>query len=136
MLNDLIQQRPDAVTAWMNAELDAQLFLADLNNAGEVAAMAEAQTEQIDKKVLWASMYSGPEGTTKLTLDFAITDQAKVLLKNATGFLYSLPRKPAAAAEIRGDGIMPNFAADVLKARGLTAPVGVIKSQPMSAYKE
>ncbi len=136
MLNDLIQQRPDAVTAWMNAELDAQLFLADLNNAGEVAAMAEAQTEQIDKEVLWASMYHGPEGTTKLTLDFAITDQAKVLLKNATGFLYSLPRKPAAAAEIRGDGIMPNFAADVLKARGLTAPVGVIKSQPMSAYKK
>ena len=37
MLNDLIQQRPDVVEAWMEGELDSQLFLADLKNAGEVA---------------------------------------------------------------------------------------------------
>ena len=136
MLNDLIQQRPDVVKGWLNAELDAQLFLADLNNAGEVAAMAEAQTEQIDKKVLWAAMYAGPEGTTKLSLDFAVTDQAKALIKDATAFLYSLPKKPAAAAEVRADGIMPDFAAEVLKERGLTAPVGVIKSRTLADYKE
>jgi len=129
MLNDLIQQRPDVVKGWLNAELDAQLFLADLNNADAVAAMAEQQTEQIDKKVLWAAMYAGPPGTTKLSLDFAITDNAKQLLKDATAFLYSLPKKPAAAESIRDDGVLPDFAAEVLKERGLTAPVGVIKAQ-------
>ena len=48
MLNDLIEQRPDAVTGWL-IELDAQIFVADSANADAVATMAEAQTEQIEK---------------------------------------------------------------------------------------
>ena len=129
MLNDLIQQRPDVVKGWLNAELDAQLFIADPANADAVASMAEQQTEQIDKEVLHAALYKGPAGSTKLTLDFAITDNAKQLIKDATAFLYSLPKKPAAAASVRDEAIMPEFAAEVLKERGLTAPVGVIKAQ-------
>lgn len=69
MLNDLIQQRPDVVKGWLNAELDAQLFLADLNNADAVSKMAEQQTEQIDRKILWAALYGGAEpqvGQTKI----------------------------------------------------------------------
>ena len=91
--------------------------------------MAEAQTEQIDKEVLHAALYKGPAGTTKLQLDFTISDRAQSLLKDATGFLFSLPKKPAAAATIRDDGVMPDFAAEVLAARGLTTPVGVIAAQ-------
>ena len=45
------------VKAWLEAELDAQLFLADPNNAAEVSKLAEQQTEQMDRKVLWASLY-------------------------------------------------------------------------------
>jgi len=115
MLNDLIQQRPDVVKGWLNAD--------------QVASMAEAQTEQIDKEVLHAALYKGPAGTTKLQLDFTISDRAQSLLKDATGFLFSLPKKPAAAATIRDDGVMPDFAAEVLAARGLTTPVGVIAAQ-------
>jgi len=127
MLNDLIEQRPDVVKGWLNAELDAQLFIADPANADEVARMAEEQTEQIDREVLHAALYSGPAGTTKLHLDFAISERAQVL-KDATAFLYSLPKKPAAAAAIREDGVMPEFAAEVLAERGLTSPVGVIEA--------
>ena len=51
MLNDLIRQRPDIHRAWLEAELDAQLFLADLNNAAEVSEdRPRRQTEQIDRK--------------------------------------------------------------------------------------
>src|SRR5438046_4361198 len=35
MRADLIKQRPDVVKAWLEAELDAQLFLADPKNAAE-----------------------------------------------------------------------------------------------------
>lgn len=129
MLNDLIQQRPDVVKGWLNGELDAQLFIADPKNADAVAAMAESQTEQIDKAVLYAALYEGPSGTNKLTLDFAISDRAKRLLKEATAFLYSLPKKPAAAESIRPEGVMPQFAEEVLKERGLTSPVGVINAK-------
>ena len=128
MLNDLIEQRPDVVKGWLNAELDAQLFLADPANADEVARMAEEQTEQIDKDVLHAALYKGPAGTTKLHLDFTIGERAQALLKDATAFLFSLPKKPAAAESIREDGVMPEFAAEVLAERGLTSPVGVIEA--------
>ena len=62
MLNDLIAQRPDAVMGWLEAELDAQEFVADPANADAIAAMAEAQTEQIDQSVLKASLYDLTNG--------------------------------------------------------------------------
>lgn len=138
MLNDLLEQRPDVVEGWMESELDSQLFLADLNNAGEVAKMAESQTEQIDKKVLWAALYGSDSapGSVKLQLDFVINDRVKSLLKDATAFLYSLPKKPAAAESIRDGGVDDSIARKVLEKRGLTSPLGVIKAQPLSAFKE
>src|SRR3954469_23413192 len=57
MRADLIKQRPDVVKAWMNAELDAQLFLADTKTAAEAGKMAKAQTTGFSEKVLWNSLY-------------------------------------------------------------------------------
>ncbi|MFV0367738.1 MAG: ABC transporter substrate-binding protein [Hyphomicrobiaceae bacterium] len=138
MLNDLIKQRPDVVEAWMEGELDSQLFLADMNNAAEVSKMAEAQTEQIDRKVLWGAMYGSDTapGSVKLELDFIVNDRVNGLLSDATAFLYSLPKRPAAAEKIRDGGVDDSIARKVLEKRGLTSPLGVIKAQPMSAFKE
>jgi len=127
MLNDLISQRPDAVMGWLEAELDAQEFVANPGNADAIAAMAEAQTEQIDQSVLKASLYDSPvAGSTKLQLDFIISDDAKSLLRDATAFLYSLKKKPAATPQIRPEGVMGQFAERVLEKRGLKTPVGRI----------
>ena len=140
MLNDLISQRPDVHRGWLEAELDAQLFLADFANASAVAEMAEAQTEKIDKKVLWSSLYgeiakNQGGGDVKVHLDFVVTPRVQGLLDNATAFLYSLPKKPAAEAKIREGGVVDAVAQDVLKARGLTSPVGIVKARPSSEYK-
>jgi len=134
MLNDLIQQRPDVVEGWLNAELDAQLFMLDMANADEIAAMAEAQTEQIDKKVLYDSLYSAPPksqggGDVKLQFDFIVTPRVAGLMKDATEFLYSLPRKPAAAPTIREEAVDDSVARKILEERGLSSPLGVIKAQ-------
>ena len=127
MLNDLISQRPDAVMGWLEAELDAQEFVANPATADAIAAMAEAQTEKIDQSVLKASLYDSPmSGTTKLQLDFTISDDAKSLLRDATAFLYSLKKKPAAAPQTRPEGVMGQFAERVLEKRGLKTPVGRI----------
>lgn len=141
MLNDLISQRPDVHRGWLEAELDAQLFMADFNNASEVAAMAAAQTEAIDKKVLWSSLYGESAknqggGDVKVQLDFVVTERVQGLLDNATAFLYSLPKKPAAEPKIREGGVMDGVAQEILKARGLTSPIGVVKARPISDYKE
>ncbi len=142
MLNDLIQQRPDIVRAWLEAELDAQLYVMDPKNALEVAKMAEQQTEKMSRKVLWTSMYGAyiPKeyggGDVKNQFDFIVNDRVRGLIDQATAFLYSLPAKPAAAEKVRPEAIADQIAREVLKARNLSSPLGVVKSQPLTAYKE
>jgi NitT/TauT family transport system substrate-binding protein len=141
MLNDLIVQRPDVHRGWLESELDAQLFLADPANAGEVAALAEAQTEQFDRRVLWASLYGdNPKeqggGEVKLQLDFIVTDQVQQLLDDATAFLNGLPQKPAAEPQLREGAVDDSVARTVLAYRGLTSPIGVINAQPLSAFTD
>ena len=136
MLNDLVSQRPDVHRGWLEAELDAQLFMLDPANADDVASMAEAQTEQIDKAVLKHSLFGAwpaeqGGGEVKVQLDFIVTERVQGLLDNATAFLYSLPKKPAAAATIRDGGVVDGVARAILKDRGLSSPLGVIKAQEM-----
>jgi len=141
VLNDLIQQRPDVIRAWLEGELDAQLYLLDPKNAGEVAKMAEQQTEKIARKVLWSSLYGdNPKtvggGEVKNQMDFIVNDRVRKLIDDATAFLYSLDAKPAAAAKVRPEAVMDQTAREVLKARNLTSPLGIVKAQPLTAYKE
>ncbi len=64
MRADLIKARPDVVKAWLNAELDAQLFLADPKNAAEVIRMAKEQTTGFSERALWYSLYGTyPQGS-------------------------------------------------------------------------
>jgi NitT/TauT family transport system substrate-binding protein len=140
MLNDLMKQRPDIHRAWLEAELDAQLFLADPNNAAEVSKMAEQQTEQIDRKVLWASLYGdNPKnaggGEVKVQLDYVINERVQRLLAEATEFLNGLPNKPAAAPRVRDGGVDDKIAREVLEKRNLKSPVSIIKAQPLSDFK-
>lgn len=134
MLNDLIQQRPDVVEGWLNSELDAQLFMLDMDNADEIAEMAAAQTEQIDKKVLYDALYSAPPrqqggGEVKLQLDFIVSPRVEGLIGDATEFLHSLPRRPAATPAVREDAVDDSVARKLLDERGLSSPLGVIKTQ-------
>ena len=140
MLNDLVKQRPDVVRAWMEAELDAQLFLADPANATEVSKMAEAQTEQIERKVLWASLYGeNPKnaggGEVMVQLDYIISERPQKLITEATEFLHSLPNKPAAAPKVRDGAVDDSIAREVLAKRGLKSPISVIKARPLSEFK-
>ena len=58
MLNDLIKKRPDVQRAWLEAELDAQIFLADPKNAAEVSKLAESanradRSQGVVDRALW-----------------------------------------------------------------------------------
>jgi NitT/TauT family transport system substrate-binding protein len=132
MLNDLIEQRPDVHKAWLQAELDAQLFMADPAHAEEVINLVKQQTEGFDKEVLWEALYgSNPNDQTddvRLQFDFTVTDRVQKLLDDATVFLNSRPRKIAAEPKLRAGGVMDEVARQILKERGLASPVGVIKA--------
>jgi len=130
MLNDLIEQRPDIHKAWLQAELDAQLFLADPTHEAEVIDLVKQQigdTLEVDKEVLREALYGGQPGEVKLQFDFIVNDKIQKFLDEATAFLNTLPKKVAAAPKLRAGAVMDEVARQILKERGLTSPVGVIK---------
>ena len=138
MRADLIKQRPDVVKAWLNAELDAQLFLADPKNAQEVARLAMAQTTGFSEKILWTSMYGKyPEAEggapVRVVLPYTITPEVSTLITKATTFLYSI--KSINVDKLRPEAVMPELTQAVLKERGLTAPIGAVKAMPETEYK-
>ncbi len=137
MLGDLVDQRPDAVAGWMEAEMDAQLFMSDPANYDRVAELADDQTEKVDREHLWSAAHGcSPEsqggGAVKNELNMYITPKVQQLLDRATAFLYSLPKKPAAADSIREGGVDDSFARKVVEGRGLTAPFAVINCMERS----
>jgi NitT/TauT family transport system substrate-binding protein len=132
----LIEQRPDIVKAWLEAELDAQLYFADTKNAMSVVAMALAQTTGFTQKALWYSAYGtypkSEGGTaTRIVLPYTFTPEARELIAKAAKFLVEIK---SIKADIRPEAVMPAFAEDILKKRNLQAPVGEVRALPDSAY--
>ena len=133
MRADLIKQRPDVVKAWMNAELDAQLFLSDPKNATEIIKLAKAETTGFSDRALWYSLYgsySPLEGgtTTRINLHYAITPEARALIDKATAFLFSI--KSINVDKLRPEAVMPEFADAVLAERKMKAPIGDVNALP------
>jgi len=135
MRADLIKQRPDVVNAWMNAELDAQLFLADPKNANEIIQLAKAETTGFSDRALWYALYGsypaaegGTITKTRINLHYAITPAARALIDKATTFLFSI--KSINVEKLRPEAVMPEFAAAVLAERKLTAPIGRVAALP------
>ena len=133
----LIQQRPDVVKAWLQAELDAERYFADPKNAMDVTKMAVAQTTGFPEKALWFSAYGtypASEGGThvRIVLAYGFTPQALALLEKGAKFLHQIK---SINADLRPDAVLPQFTADILKERGLKAPVGEVGALPDTAYK-
>jgi NitT/TauT family transport system substrate-binding protein len=137
MRGDLIDQRPDVVKAWLNAELDAQLFMSDPANNMAIVKMAAEQTTGFDEFVLWKAMVGSTpkaQGGTDVRneMAFAITPKAQALITTATTFLHSI--KTIKVDTLRADAIETRFTEEILKERGLTAPVGQMMALPDSAF--
>ena len=135
MRADLIKQRPDIVKAWMQAELEAQLFIADPKNAAEVIKMAKEQTTGFSEKVLWTSLYgrhpdSAGGGDTRNILHYTFTPEARELISRAAAFLHSI--KSINVDKVRPEAIDSKWTEEILKERNLKAPIGVVKALPAS----
>lgn len=139
VLNSLLEQRPDIIRGWLEAELDAQLFMLDPENANEIAAMAVAATEGFTHEEMWMSFFGEYPaevggGEVRNVHNFVFTDEVQNLLSDATEFLYNTPQRPAAEPQIREEALDDSIARQVLEDRGLEAPIGVIRAIPRDQY--
>ena len=137
MNSDLIEQRPDVVKGWLNAELDAQMFLTDPKNAQDVIKMVMTQTTGFPEKSLWMALYATypkSQGGTdpRMELPFGFTPEVRGLIEKGTDFLYSI--KGINVEKLRPEAIMPQFAEAVLAERKMKSPIGTVPALPDSAY--
>ena len=135
MRADLIKARPDVVKGWLQAELDAQLFLADPKNAAEVIKMAKEQTTGFSERSLWFSLYGTYPAASggwpvRNQLHYTFTPEARELIARAATFLHSI--KSISTEKIRPEAIESKWTEDILKERGLKAPIGQVKALPES----
>jgi len=135
MRADLIKARPDVVKAWLQAELDAQLFIADPKNATEVIKMAKEQTTGFSEKVLWNSLYgrypdAAGGGEMRNTMHYTFTPEARELINRAATFLHSI--KSISTEKVRPEAIESKWTEEILKERGLKAPIAQVKALPAS----
>ncbi len=135
MRADLINQRPDVVKAWLNAELDAQLFLADPKNHLEVVRMAKEQTTGFGDRVLWYSLYGTYDASSggqavRNQLHYVFTPETRELISRASAFLYSI--KSINVEKLRPEAIETKWTEEILKERNLKAPIGEVKALPDS----
>jgi len=134
---ELIEQRPDVVSGWLNAELDAQKFLGDPANAQEIVNLVATQTTGFPEKSLWMALYATypkDQGGTNPRIEFPFTFTPEVvkLLEKDTAFLYSI--KGINVEKMRPEAIMPQFTEGVLRDRKMMSPIGSVPALPDSAY--
>jgi NitT/TauT family transport system substrate-binding protein len=131
MRADLIDQRPDVVTAWLRAELEAEQYIADPKNSREVARMAKEQTTGFEEPVLWQAIYgrrsSGAEPELRLSLPFAFDAASREHIRRATAFLHEI--QSIDVAELPADAVVSRFADEVLREHGASQPVGIVYAQ-------
>jgi NitT/TauT family transport system substrate-binding protein len=135
MRADLIKARPDVVKAWLQAELDAQLFLADTKNNAEVVKMAKEQTTGFGERVLWYSLYGTYDEKAggqpvRNQLHYGFTPETRELLTRATAFLHSI--KSINVDKMRPEAVESKWTEEILKERGLRAPIAEVKALPAS----
>jgi NitT/TauT family transport system substrate-binding protein len=132
MRADLISQRPDVVKAWLQAELDSQLFMANEKNSTEMIGFVRSRIQGFSESSLRKALYgrySAAEGgtSTRLLLPFAFTPDVKKVIDDGVSFLHA--NKVINTNKLRQDAMMPEFTEAVLKERNMKAPIGQVGTQ-------
>ncbi len=135
MSKELIDKRPDAVAAYLRAELEAQQWVADPANAMELARMAVDQTEGYTVEDMWDSMFeeTGDGNEVSNRMPFIVDEQVQALIKTSWSFLN--PVKVIPLREPIPGIVADEVARKVLLETGAKFPIEV-KALPKSAFKE
>ena len=97
--------------------------------------MAKEQTTGFSERVLWTSLYgrhpdAAGGGDMRNILHYTFTPEARELISRAAAFLHSI--KSINVDKVRPEAIDAKWTEEILKERGLKAPIGQVKSLPAS----
>lgn len=131
MRGDLIKARPDIVKGWLKAHLDAQLFISDPKNEREIVDMFVKANPGVSAKVFWQTLYGtypidASRSKVRLTFAYTFTPEVMGVIAKDVEFLRTI--KTIDVDRLRPDAIMPGFTEEILKERGMRAPVGVVNA--------
>jgi len=132
MRADLIEQRPDVVKAWLQAELDSQKFMADEKNSKEMIGFVRSRIQGFSeaslRKALYGKYPQSEGGTdTRLSLPFGFTPEMNKVIDQGVVFLNK--NKVISSTKMRPEAVMPEFTEAILKERNLKAPIGKVESR-------
>jgi NitT/TauT family transport system substrate-binding protein len=134
MSQDLIAARPDVYKGWLEAELDAQLYLSDASHAANVVRMVSERVSNYPKISLWHAIYGTGRDATNLTFDYIFTPQS--LKDLGTTMRLVAGARPGVSPMLRPEAMAANGALAVLAERKLASPIGQLRGQPDSAFVE
>lgn len=104
MSQELIDKRPDVVEAYLKAELEAQQWVADKQNATTLAEHAVEQTEGYTVQDMWDGMFrewpdvkGSPTEGSKLQMPFVVDEEMKQHIERSWAFLHEIRSVPQAA---------------------------------------
>lgn len=136
MRQDFIEKHPQAAAGWMKAEIEAIQFM--VKYPKETAEILEKELTGYPVKTAWAALYEvnppqiGGDPVNyvgKMVFDKDVLD----LMKKGYAFLYKL--KVTDTPDMPATPINDGPLKQALKEMGLTAPVGVIRGMPRTAFK-
>lgn len=134
--SDFIEKHPDIVKAWLETEIEAQQFVLDPKNWEEVGRIVKEQTEGINAKVAWFSIYGRiPDArggsAVRDTKPFVFSDEVKRELESTYKFLH---QAKVIDVDSPPEGALDDsIARAALKDAGLSAPLGQIQAVEASA---
>lgn len=134
MDKELIDERSDVAKGWLNAELEAQKYLADPANSDEIVKLVQTQTEGFSDQDLrdalyksWPASKGGSTEDVRLWLPFAPDRRSRASVDYASGFLYDIKAIPA--PKLPAGSVHAEIAEKVLTESGSAEDEGVVKGE-------
>lgn len=127
------REHAEILRSWLQAELEAQRFMADARNADEVIRIVAKYLPNVPERALRLAHYghypASPGRTAvRRIFPFHFSQNAMSVVRDAHRSAQQLGLAPAGA--LRRTAIQPDLTEDLLRAHGLVAPLGEVRARP------
>lgn len=127
------REHPELLRGWLQAELEAQRFMADARNSDEVIRIVAKYLPNVPERTLRLAHYGRyPDNqggaAVRRMFPFGFSENAMSVVRDAHRSAQQLGSAPAGA--LRPTAIQPDLTEGLLRAHGLVSPLGEVRARP------